>query len=120
MAEFHSEKRHFTRVEMALPAEVHQGGSIWHQRLIDISVAGVTTDRPDPWDAQYNEPFTVIITLENGSILELHVYLQHAEAGRLGFCMQHVDRENIGPLLAVLEAHMDSITLEEELNRLSD
>ena len=115
MTEIHTEKRRFTRVELALPVEVHQGGSVWHQRLIDISLNGVATDQPDQWDAQYNEPFTLVIKLEEDSTLELHAYLQHVEAGKLGFSMQHVDRDNMGPLLEVLQAHMDLATLEEEL-----
>lgn len=120
MTEIHTEKRRFTRVELALPVEVHQGGSVWQQRLIDISLSGVATDQPESWDAQYNEPFTLIIKLDDDSTLELHAYLQHVEAGRLGFSMQHVDRENIEPLLAVLQAHMDIATLEEELGQLGD
>jgi hypothetical protein len=115
MTELHTEKRRFTRVELALPVEVHQGGSVWHQRLIDISLNGVATDQPDQWDAQYNEPFTLVIKLEEDSTLELHAYLQHVEAGKLGFSMRHVDRENMEPLLEVLQAHMDLATLEEEL-----
>lgn len=115
MTEIRTEKRLFTRVELALPVEVHQGGSVWHQSLIDISLNGVATDQPDQWDAQYNEPFTLIIKLEEDSTLELHAYLQHVEAGKLGFSMQHVDRENMEPLLKVLQAHMDIATLEEEL-----
>jgi hypothetical protein len=115
MTEIHTEKRRFTRVELALPVEVHQGGSVWHQRLIDISLNGVATDQPDQWDAQYNEPFTLVIKLEEDSTLELHAYLQHVEAGRLGFSVQHVDRGNMEPLLEVLQAHMDLATLEEEL-----
>jgi len=118
MTENYSEKRGFTRVELALPVEVHQGGSVWKQHLIDISLNGVATDQPEQWDAQYNEPFTLIIKLEEDSTLELHAYLQHVEAGRLGFAVQHVDRENIEPLLEVLQAHMDIATLEEELAQL--
>ena len=118
MSERHSEKRRFTRVALALPVEVHQGGSVWHQSLIDISLSGVATDQPDEWDAQYNEPFTLMIQIEDDKTLELHAYLQHVEAGRLGFSVEHVDRENIEPLRAVLEAHMDITTLEEELGRL--
>ncbi len=118
MSEQLTEKRRFTRVALALPVEVHQGGSVWHQSLIDISLSGVATDQPDEWDAQYNEPFTLIIKIEDDRTLELHAYLQHVEAGRLGFSVEHVDRENIEPLRAVLEAHMDITTLEEELERL--
>jgi hypothetical protein len=118
MTENSIEKRRYTRVELALPVEVHQGGSIWRQRLIDISLTGIATDQPDVWDAQYNEPFTLIVKLDEGSTLELHAYLQHVEAGRLGFAVQHVDRENMEPLLEVLQAHMDMATLEEELDQL--
>ncbi len=118
MTEIRNEQRSFTRIAMDLPVEVHQGGDVWRQRLIDISLSGVATDQPDLWDAQYNEPFTLVIHLPQGEELELHAYLQHVEAGRLGFSVQHVDRENIEPLRALLEEHMDIATLEEELSRL--
>ncbi len=123
MSKSRAEQRQFTRVALDLPVDVHQGGSVWPQRLIDISLSGVATDQPDLWDAQYNEPFTLVIHTsgERGdeeSGLELHAYLQHVESGRLGFAVQHVDRENIAPLRALLEAHMDVATLEDELNRL--
>tara|TARA_R110001592_G_scaffold295594_2_gene565715 strand:+ start:65547 stop:65921 length:375 start_codon:yes stop_codon:yes gene_type:complete len=123
MTETSTERRQFTRVELNLPVDVHQGGSMWPQRLIDLSLSGATTDQPDLWDAQYNEPFTLIIhtsgeRTDEDSELELHAYLQHVESGRLGFAVQHVDRENIEPLRQLLEAHMDIATLEQELSRL--
>ncbi|MEP5567637.1 MAG: PilZ domain-containing protein [Halioglobus sp.] len=118
MTEIRNEQRRFTRVELDLPVEVHQGGSMWPQRLIDISLSGVATDQPDLWDAQYNEPFTLMIQLEDDNTLELHAYLQHVESGRLGFAVQHVDRKNIEPLMALLGQHMDIATLEDELSRL--
>ena len=120
MTEIRNEQRRFTRVALDLPVEVHQGGSMWPQRLIDISLSGVATDQPDLWDAQYNEPFTLVIKLEDGSDLELYAYLQHVESGRLGFSVQHVDRENIEPLMTLMGQHMDIATLEEELARLEE
>lgn len=120
MTENRNERRQFTRVALDLPVEVHQGGDMWQQRVLDISLTGVATDQPDLWDAQYNEPFTLIIQLPEGNTLELHAYLQHVEAERLGFTVQHVDRENIEPLRALLEQKMDIVTLEEELGRLDD
>jgi hypothetical protein len=119
MTENRREQRRFTRVAIDLPVEVHQGGSVWHQRLIDLSLGGAATDQPDLWDAQYNEPFTLIIHINDNDQLELHAYLQHVEAGRLGFAVEHVDRENIEPLKQLLEAHIDDITvLDEEMARL--
>ncbi len=113
------ERRRFTRIKVDLPVEVHQGGSVWKQRLIDISLAGAATDQPDVWDAQYNQPFTLVIRPGETSELELYAYLQHVEAGRLGFSVEHVDRENIEPLRQLLEAHSDAPErLAEELNQL--
>ncbi len=120
MTENFNEKRQFTRVALELPVEVHQGGSVWRQRLIDISLNGASTDQPAVWDAQYNEPFTLLIQLPGGEELELYAYLQHVEAGRLGFTVQHVDRENIDPLRDLLAQHMDIALLEEELRRLEE
>ena len=61
MTKTRAELRQFTRVALDLPVDVHQGGSMWPQELIDISLSGVATTQPDLWDAQYNEPFTLII-----------------------------------------------------------
>ncbi|MFV8819215.1 PilZ domain-containing protein [Haliea sp. E17] len=120
MSDNRNEKRHFTRVALELPVAVHQGGSTWQLQLIDISLGGASTTQPATWDAQYNEPFTLIITLPGGEELELYAYLQHVEAQRLGFSVQHVDRENILPLRNLLEQHMDIATLEAELGLLDE
>ncbi|NRB72045.1 MAG: PilZ domain-containing protein [Xanthomonadales bacterium] len=119
MSDYTPERRQYSRVAIDLPVEVQQGGSVWHQRLIDLSLGGAATDQPDLWDAQYNEPFTLVIHISNSSQLELHAYLQHVEAGRLGFSVEHVDRRNIAPLRALLEQHISDITvLEQELQTL--
>ncbi|MFV0276974.1 MAG: PilZ domain-containing protein [Parahaliea sp.] len=102
-----NERRDFTRIQLSVPVQVQQGGSVWQQRLVDLSLAGVSTDQPDVWDAQYNQPFTLVIQISEREELELHAYLQHVENGRLGFSVQHIDRENIEPLRRLLEANVD-------------
>ena len=119
MSDYTPERRQYSRVAINLPVEVQQGGSVWHQRLIDLSLGGAATDQPALWDAQYNEPFTLVIHISDSSQLELHAYHQHVEAGRLGFSVEHVDRRNIAPLRALLEQHINDITvLEQELQTL--
>ena len=121
MPDKRADQRHFTRVDLDVVVDIHQGGSVWHQRLIDLSLSGAATDQPDVWDAQYNEPFTLVIQLEGTENLELHAYLQHVEAGRLGFSVQHVDKTNIAPLRLLLEARIGNYALlEEELKKLDD
>jgi len=114
MSEVFRERRAHVRLSIDLPVEVHQGGSVWHQRLIDVSVAGAATDQPDLWDAQYNEPFTLVIDAGEFEVLELHAYLQHVEAGRLGFAVEHIDDENTQRLRALLAAHLDDPALADE------
>lgn len=119
MSDYKNDRREFSRGHPDLAVDVQQGGSVWHQRLMDISLAGVATDQPDLWDAQYNEPFTLIIQLGADEELELHAYLQHVENGRLGFSVQHVDRENIEPLRALLATRVDDpAALDAEIRRL--
>lgn len=112
------ERRQYTRVGMDLPVDVMQGGSLWKQRLVDLSLASAATDQPDIWDAQYNEPFTLVIHAPGG-VLELHAYLQNVDGGRLGFTVQHVDRETIEPLRALLAEHVDDpLALDAEIDTL--
>ncbi|MEE4279923.1 MAG: PilZ domain-containing protein [Halieaceae bacterium] len=107
MSDYANERRAWLRVDGRMAVDVKQGGSVWHQRLIDLSVAGVSTDQPDLWDAQYNEPFTLVIDAGELGFLELHAYLQHVEAGRLGFAVQHIDKENVKLLRDLLATCVD-------------
>lgn len=119
MSDPDSDRRDHTRAPMDLPVAIQQGGSVWQQRLLDISLAGVATDQPATWDAQYNEPFTLLVGLADGRELELHAYLQHVEDDRLGFTVERVDRANIEPLRELLAARVDdAAALEAELARL--
>jgi len=119
MSEYPGERRRYQRVSIDLPVEVHQGGSVWKQRLIDISVAGLATDQPDLWDAQYNEPFTLMVDAGEHGTLELHAWLQHVEAGRLGFALQALDAEVREPLRALLAEYItDPAVLDGEFAKL--
>ncbi|QIB67666.1 PilZ domain-containing protein [Kineobactrum salinum] len=96
-----------------------QGGSEWRQQLLGLSLVSVATNQPEGWDAQYNEPFTLLIDTGQEPALELFAYLQDVDKGRLSFAVEHVDRENIEPLQTLLRAHMaDPAVLDEELRRL--
>lgn len=119
MSDFPGERRRYLRVRLDLPVEVHQGGSLWRQRLIDIAVGGLATDQPDLWDAQYNEPFMLVIDTGRHGTLELHAWLQHVEAGRLGFSMSP-DVQDRGILRALLGEHIaDPAELEAQFTALA-
>ena len=89
--------------------------SVWSQNTIDISLQGLTTDHPGDWDAQYNEPFTVIIKLDDGRKLELTAYLQNVEDNHLGFSLGHLDIQSKETMRQLLAPHMESARLDWEL-----
>lgn len=119
MSDAQSVHREFSTISVDLPVLVQQGGSEWPQRLRSLSLTGVETDQPQRWDAQYNEPFTLLIDTGASEPLELHAWLQDVAGGLLSFNVEHVDRENIHPLSKLLRQHLnDDERLEEELQRL--
>lgn len=119
MSDARNVHREFSTISADLPVQVQQGGSEWLQRLRSLSLTGVETDQPERWDAQYNEPFTLLIDTGAGEPLELHAWLQDVAGGLLSFNVEHVDRENIRPLSELLRRHLgDDESLEEDLRRL--
>jgi PilZ domain-containing protein len=113
------DRRRFTRVELGLPVHMRQGDRVWHQRLIDISLSGVATDKPQVWDAQHDKPFTLTIEHDDSGSLELIAYVQYVDGARLGFSVQPLPSGDFEPLRALMEAHMDIFLLEEELKNLT-
>ena len=63
MTEIRTEKRRFTRIALDLPVDVHQGGSVWKQRLIGFSVQHVDRENIEPL-RQLLEQHMDIATLE--------------------------------------------------------
>lgn len=119
MTEFVDDRGRFSCVELDLPVTIQQGGMVWRERLVNLSLVSVATTVPQDWDAQYNQAFTLEVTLPDGGILELHAYLQQVHDDSLQFAVQHVDRENIDPLRELLAAHFeDPAALDEEVSRL--
>jgi len=119
MSEYVEDRGRFTCVELDLPVTIQQGGMVWRERLVNLSLVSVATTLPGDWDAQYNQAFTLEISLPAGGVLELHAYLQQVHDDSLEFSVQHVDRENIDPLRQLLEAHVpDAAVLDEEVSRL--
>ncbi len=119
MSEAHNVHRDFASITIDLPVQVQQGGGEWSQRLRSLSLTGVETDQPERWDAQYNEPFTLLVDTGAPEPLELHAWLQDVAGGLLSFTVEHVDRENIQPLSELLRHHLgDDERIDSDLRRL--
>ncbi|MDG0979136.1 MAG: PilZ domain-containing protein [Halieaceae bacterium] len=113
MTEHESDRRRYTRVPIELPVEIRQGASVWHRSLVNLSLAGLAIDEPPNFDAQYNEPFTIVLETEKGN-LELHAYLQHAGRSQLGFALEHLDAATLGAMRGLMEPRIDDPSILDQ------
>lgn len=111
-------KRHFTRVQLDVPTELHQGGVSWQVRLIDISLNGIAVSQPDPWDGDYSHPFSFRIELPQGGELEVFGHLIHVAEGTLGFQLEHLEPEQMAPLVQLLGSKLVESILNDEVKKL--
>lgn len=101
-----AERRRFTRVPIEMTCEIRQGACVWHRTLVNLSLTGLAIDEPPNFDAQYNEPFTIVLEAEGGDV-ELHAYLQHAGRSQLGFAVEHLDPSTLERVRGLMEVKMD-------------
>ncbi len=113
MTEHESDRRRYTRVPIELPVEIRQGASVWHRTLVNLSLTGLAIDEPPNFDAQYNEPFTIVLETEQGN-LELHAYLQHAGRSQLGFAVEHLDAATLEAVRGLMEPRIDDPSILDQ------
>jgi hypothetical protein len=82
-----------------LPVEVHQGGSVWHQRLIDISVAGACHGPAGPVGRAVQRTLHPARSTPASTAPGAARLPAARRGGRLGFAVQHVDTTKIEPAL---------------------
>jgi hypothetical protein len=112
------DRRRFVGIVVEMPCEIRQGSSVWHRTLVNLSLAGVGVDEPPNFDAQYNEPFTIVLDLDSGPV-ELHAYLLHTGRSQLGFSIDHLDADTLAAVRSIMEAELDNpAVLNDELQAL--
>ena len=115
-----SDRRRFTRLDLGMRTELHQGGAAWEVLLVDISLNGLTVTHPGEWDADYSHPFHVILQMADGSTFEAYAHLIHIEPDTLGFQLEHLGDEQIALLSKLLSLAVEDEVIEDELRQLDD
>jgi len=118
MTETSNERRRFSRAHIDAQVEISQGAISWSVELIDVSLAGLAVSLPADWDADYAQSFTAEIKLNDGVTIELYAHLVHVDENKLGFQCEHVDRENIGPLITLLSEKLGEDLVQREVELL--
>ncbi len=109
------ERRAFTRLPLNRPIEVRQGSNIWQLQLLDISLTGMGVTGLDDWDADYSQPFNMLLKLDDGQELAFSAQLVHIDPGHIGFELSHLEKEPLAALAALLTVELGSEVIESEL-----
>ncbi|WP_223512817.1 PilZ domain-containing protein [Pseudomonas sp. GL-R-26] len=119
MSEHPAERRRFKRIAFDARTELSQGESTWPVKLIDLSLKGLLIERPEHWQGDRQQDFSVDIHLSDEIDIEMDVQLTHEDHGQLGFVCRHISLESIERLRRLIELNLaDEVELERELGAL--
>jgi hypothetical protein len=119
MSEHPAERRRFKRIAFDARTELSQGQSTWPVKLIDLSLKGLLIERPEHWQGDRQQDFSVDIHLSDDVDIAMDVHLTHEDHGQLGFACRHISLESIERLRRLIELNLaDPQELERELGAL--
>jgi hypothetical protein len=118
MSEREVERRLFSRANLDVVTELHQGGVQWEVELINVSLNGIAVTQPEDWDADYSQPFSFVLRLGGDNNLEVYAHLIHIEAATLGFQLEHLGDEQLALLTKLLAMKLEQEKIESEVKQL--
>ncbi len=112
-----TEKRRFSRVPFEADVTLSRGEHQWRTTLLDISLNGVLVRRPDDWQAEKGDRFTLeLIFTDSGALITGEVEVAHAEHDHVGFHMVNIDVESVAHLRRLMELNLgDPEIMDREL-----
>ena len=114
------EKRRFHRILCDGEVIVRHGESIIKAPLIDLSLKGALTGRPETWVCDVGTACRLEILLDNSDTpIMMDTVVSHAESDHIGFRCEHIDIDSISFLKRLVELNLgDAAMLERELKSL--
>ena len=115
-------QRRFTRIPFLAQSEISSvdGKSTWPCDLLDISLHGALTTRPEGWHGDRDALFLLQSHLSDDSTtIEMEVRVAHVEDDRIGFVSNHMDLDSATHLRRLVELNLgNEALLERELMEL--
>lgn len=117
MTDSHDDRRRFKRIAFDANTTLSQGDHSWKVQLVDLSLKGMLIERPEPWQADTDQPFNADIKLSNEVHVQMDVVrLTHDDNGQLGFVCEQITLDSISHLRRLVELNLaDHDELEREL-----
>ena len=120
----YNEQRHFTRIPFDADVTISSDDGLhrYSAELLDICLKGALTTRPEHWQANINDEFTLALNLSAGdesTHLEMKVNVAHSEENHVGFEVTHMDLDTATHLHRLVELNLgDEKLLKRELSDL--
>lgn len=128
------ERRHFTRIFFAIPAQLSNKHHSWDVNLIDLSLKGALVSLPENSDGETtadsqqaireqlseNLNYELIFELPNSDVtIEMQVSIAHLAKTHIGLECQQIDIDSAAHLKRLLQLNMaDEALLSRELENL--
>jgi len=95
----------------------NESGGCWHSILQDLSLKGALIERPDDWDGDPGEHFTLeILFVDSGALIKMDACVAHTTRKRAGFRIINIDLESVTHLKRLMELNLgDNDLLHREL-----
>ena len=119
------EQRHFSRIPFDAEVEISEPstGANYTGKLMDISLKGALTTKPDGLNAEIGQSYQLQLLLTasgNELKLQMDASIVHMEANRLGFQFLSVDLDTATHLHRLVELNLgDEQLMEKELAELA-
>ncbi|NMH66565.1 PilZ domain-containing protein [Shewanella salipaludis] len=113
------ERRMFSRVLFAAPAQLHQKLRSWPTHILDLSLNGALVEEPQDFDPKPDEVLWLSLCLPDSDIqVRMETLLVHRDRRQLGLKCTHIDIDSISHLRRMMELNLgDASLLNRELLR---
>lgn len=112
------EKRHYSRVPFDSDVTLINPSSQWQGKLIDISLKGALVERPQGWEGEIGDQYTLELPLGNNEIVvRMNVIVARIEHDHIGFYCKNIDFDSIVHLKRLMELNLgDAELVNRELS----
>lgn len=114
-----SERRRFHRFRFEGSVKLYSDRAMWDAELIDISLKGALTTRPQEWSGKLNSMHRIELRLGDGLKISMGASAAHATPDQIGFRWEKIDLDSFTQLKRLIELNLgDPERLNAELSAL--
>ncbi|WP_370981058.1 PilZ domain-containing protein [Agaribacterium sp. ZY112] len=110
-----SERRRYTRVDFDTAATLVQADTVFHTKVIDISLNGVLLETPNNYQLRTDMSADISIFLSEDTEVQMKVQMVHSGSDCLGFRCTSIDVESASHLRRLIELNIDDANAAERV-----